>query len=243
VKTIKVDVDAATGRIVVPVEVSIYPARMRTASRTPMEARSPQARQKFISDLVSRGMRAQLRSGSLVTGQLYIALDFFPAAPKTSINWASAMVELPTTPGARQELQAAIASVAAKIERLPLDEIGKDVRTVLGSTDRVMKRVDTEIAPDLRQTLQSGSKLLVRLDSELVGEARGTLVDTRAVLGDARKAMVSADRLLSAEAPLQVDTREAMREISRAASAFRVLADYLERNPQALLMGKREDAP
>jgi paraquat-inducible protein B len=106
---------------------------------------------------------------------------------------------------------------------------------MFASADRLLKSVNTDVTPDLRETLQSGTKLLQRLDTEVVIEARSTLVE-------ARKALGSADKFLSAEAPLQQDTREAMREIGRAAQAFRILADYLERHPQALLLGKREAA-
>ena len=58
---------------------------------------------------------------------------------------------------------------------------------------------------------------------------------------DARRTLSSAERVLSPDTPLQVDAREAMREIARAAQAFRILADYLERHPEALLSGKKED--
>src|SRR5678816_3191807 len=85
----------------------------------------------FVNQLVANGLRAQLRSGSLITGQLYIALDFFPQAKKATVNWASTPIELPTTPGSRQELQTALAAVASKIEPLPLDEISEHARSAL----------------------------------------------------------------------------------------------------------------
>jgi paraquat-inducible protein B len=237
VKAVKVDLDPKTKRVLVPVEVDIYPMRMVRASRRNADQTFDLERsRKSISDMVAHGMRAQLRSGSLITGQLYVALDFFPQSRKASVDWTADMVELPTTLGTKQEIQEAITAVANKLEKLPLEEIGKDVRTALSSADRLLKRVDTEVAPDLKQTLQSGTRLLQRLDSEVSVEARTTLIE-------ARKALVSADRLLSADAPLQHDTRQAMHEIARAAHAFRVLADYLERNPQSLLLGKKGDAP
>ena len=233
---IKIDVDPKTRQIVVPVEVNLYPARLRTASRTHMPEKDRESSRAFVNELVANGLRAQLRSGSLITGQLYIALDFFPQAKKATVNWASRPIELPTTPGARQELQAALAAVVSKIERLPLDEISEHARSALLNMDNALKSVNSDIAPDLRQTLQSSTKLLQRLDGEVSVEARTTLVE-------ARKALVSAERLMSSDAPLQHDTREAMQEIARAAYAFRVLADYLERNPQALLLGKKSEAP
>jgi paraquat-inducible protein B len=238
VAAIKVDFDTKARRIVVPVEINLYPMRMVKAARhSPDRTFNLERTQKSLSDLVAHGLRGQLRSGSLITGQLYIALDFFPQSPKAKVNWVSGeMAELPTTPGTKQEIQEAITSVANKLEKMPLDEIGKDVRTALASADRLLKRVDTDVAPDLKLTLQSGAKLLQRLDAEVSVEAKTTLIE-------ARKALASADRLLATDAPLQHDTRQAMHEIARAAHAFRMLADYIERNPQALLLGKKGDAP
>jgi paraquat-inducible protein B len=236
VSAVKVDVDPKSGQIVIPVEVNLYPSRLRSASRARLGPSDEEGKRRFVGDLVARGLRAQLRSGSLITGQLYIALDFFPNATKTAVNWTSVPVELPTTPGARQELQTVIAGVAAKFERLPLDEIGQDARKALVSMDQLLKGVNTDVTPEVRETLQNTTKLLQRLDGEVSVEARATLID-------ARKALVSVDRVLSSDAPLQHDTREAMQEITRAAYAFRALADYLERNPQALLVGKKADTP
>ncbi|HEX2831292.1 MAG TPA: MlaD family protein [Burkholderiales bacterium] len=234
VVAIRADIDPKTGQIIIPVDVNIYAERMRLRSR--IAAKAPEARQAFIDRLVDKGLRAQLRTGSLLTGQLYVALDFFPQAKKAPMNWAATPTVLPTTPGARQELQQAIASVAAKIDRLPLDEIARDARTMMGSADKLIRRVDTEVTPDLRQTLQSGTRLLQRVDVEVVPEAGQMIVD-------ARKALVSADRMLASESPIQQDARSTMREVQKAAHAFRMLADYLERNPSALLMGKKEDTP
>lgn len=235
VSAIKADVDYKSGRVIIPVEANIYPDRLRRLTREAGKKVDPVVRKKFMEDLVANGLRAQLRQGSLITGQLYIAFDFFPKAPRANIQWTTAGLDFPTTPGARQELASALASVTSKLERFPLDELGRDARTALASADQLIKAVHTDVTPDLRQTLQSGTKLLQRLDAETAPELQTTLVD-------ARKALVSADKLLSSEAPLQTDTREAMQEIARAAHAFRILADYIERNPQALLLGKREDA-
>jgi paraquat-inducible protein B len=234
VSAIRADLDFKSGHVTIPVEANIYPDRLRRLTRQAGKQVDPAARKKFIDDLVAKGLRGQLRQGSLITGQLYVALDFFPKAPKANVTWMTASVDFPTTPGARQELASAIASVASKIDRFPLDELGKDARSAIASADQLLKAVHTDVTPDLRRTLQSGTKLLQRLDTETAPEMQITLVD-------ARKALVSADKLLSAEAPLQTDTREAMQEIARAAHAFRILADYIERNPQALLIGKRED--
>jgi paraquat-inducible protein B len=119
---------------------------------------------------------------------------------------------MPTTKGNLQQIQNALGAVAAKLDRMPLDKIGSD----------------------LRQTLETANALLQRLDQEVAPEARDTLAE-------ARKALRSVDRLVAPDQPLQHDARETMREVARAAQALRVLADYLERHPESLVRGKKED--
>jgi paraquat-inducible protein B len=109
------------------------------------------------------------------------------------------------------ELQETIASITKKIQDLPLGEI----------------------ATDLRQTLQSATKLIQHFETDLTPEVRAAIVD-------ARKALAATERAVATAAPLQQDAQEAMRELARAAQAFRILADYLERHPEALIQGKKE---
>jgi paraquat-inducible protein B len=212
ISAINLDIDLANGKISVPVEVAIYPERLRSRSRAYFAAQTPGARKTFIDAMVAHGLRAQLRSGNLLTGQRYIALDYFKGQPKARVNWATTPPELPTIKGSLQEIQNTLASVAAKLDRLPLEKIGADLRQTLATANALLHRLDTEVAP----------------------EARG-------MLGDARKALNSVDRALSPEQPLQQDARETLREVGRAAQALRVLADYLERHPESLIHGKKED--
>src|SRR6266850_3468300 len=83
--------------------------------------------------------------------------------------------------------------------------------------------------------LQSAQRLIDHVDAEVASEVGPALAQ-------ARKTLASADRALSSDSPLQTDTRQAMREVARAAQAFRVLADYLERHPEALLVGKKDES-
>ena len=195
-----------------PVYVRLYPDRLRSKYRKLPPSANPIASRDLLAKLVERGLRAQLRTGNLLTGQLYIALDFFPKAAKAKFDLTKSPLELPTIPGSLQELQATIASIASKLEKVPFDAIGTD----------------------LHQTLKSANKLIKQLDTEIVPEARGTLKD-------ARRTLSSIEHTIAADSPLQQDAHETLREVARAAAAFRVLSDYLERHPESLLRGKKED--
>ena len=148
----------------------------------------------------------------LFRSQLYIALDFFPDVDKATINWGSDLPELPTVPGRMEEIQASLKSIASRLEKLPIEQIGTD----------------------LRQTLQAASGLLNRLNTQVTPQIV-------AALTEARQAVGSAQGLISANKPLLQDTHEAIRELGRTAKSLRSLADYLERHPEALIRGKQED--
>jgi paraquat-inducible protein B len=196
------------------------------------------AEQRAMTDrLIEHGLRAQLRTASLVTGQLYVALDFFPNAPQAKQRLPRHMpggmeiADLPTAPSDLRELQSNIASVLAKMDAFPFAEIGKDLRQTL---TKVQELQFGQVGDDFREALRMATRVIQRVDTELGPDARATLED-------ARKALASADRVLQGDSLLGQDAREAMREIARSAAAFRALADYLERHPEALIRGKKDD--
>jgi paraquat-inducible protein B len=205
------------------VEVDIYPERLfagrRSGELTPETGPS-------LARLVDGGLRAQLRAANLLTGQLFVALDFVPGVKKVSMNTTQMPPEIPIVPGSTQELQATINSIAKKLDSIPYQEIGLDLRRTLQISSKMLDRIDREITPEARATMIEGRK---------------AMVEARQALAEARKALASVERTLSDVEPLPLEASDAIREMSRAAQSFRVLADYLERHPEALIRGKRGD--
>jgi len=206
-------IDPETKQLRMRADVNVHANRLEMRAGSPSQvALLPAERKSRLDLLVSRGLRAQIKTGNLLTGQLFVALDFFPEAAPATVNWTTDPPEFPTVPGGLQQLQAMLHRVASKLEKLPLDKIGTD----------------------LHQTLQSFDKLAKRLDAELAPEARLTLEEARRTLG-------TAERTFRSDAPLQTDTRETLRELTRTAQSLRVLADYLERHPESLIRGKKDN--
>jgi len=201
------------------VEIAVYPSRFMSIAKTEggleQPVRSERERHAFVQRLVDRGMRAQLRSGNIVTGQLYVALDRFPDAPRAKIDWTKSPPELPVVTGGLAELEHKINRILVKIDKMPLEAIGEDLKKLLETTDRMLKRIDTEITPELRTTLEGLKRVLESADANLVGK----------------------------DAAAQQELREALQEITRAAQSIRGLTDYLERNPDALIRGKTQEKP
>lgn len=221
VSGIEVDLSPKRDEIVMAVELRIFPERLRRLARDAKDADTTPAQYRARLDrMVAAGFRAQLRTGNLITGQLYVALDFFPKAAKAQMDWNKSPPELPTIAGGLQELQTTLTSIATKLDKIPYDKISDDLRQSLQSLDRTLGGVDT---------------LVKRLDAEVTPEVKATLAE-------ARRTITSAERTLAADSPMQQEMREALREIARAAASLRALTDLLERQPGALIRGKTEEA-
>ena len=224
VTSIYLDFDAATKEVTVPVAIRLYPERLRAKSRK--SANQPFDSARLLKIFVERGFRAQLRTASLVSGQLYVALDFFPDAKKASFDPTRQPIELPTQPGSFEELQKTVTSIAAKLDKLPMDKIAGDLRAALQGLDRTLKDTDA---------------LVKRFDSDITPEARAAIADVRKTMEEARSTLQQAGGALAGDAPLQQNAREALREVTRAAQALRTLADTIERHPESLLRGKQKE--
>ena len=226
VKSMEVEYDQAHSEFRFPVGVAIYPQRLLAlapvGSQPVLQMQMDEAsRRARWNGLVEHGLRAQLRSGSLLTGQLYVGMDFFPNAPKAHVDWTKTPPVLPTVPGVMTEIQETLTNLAKKLQNVPLDQIGSDTRIALKTLNRALESADT---------------LVKRLDADVVPSARSTL-------DEARRTLTTAERTLNADAPLQQDLRAALRDLSRAAQAMRLLADYLERHPESLIQGKKVQKP
>jgi paraquat-inducible protein B len=195
------------------VTAKLYPRRMGQA----YEALAAQGKTEsegtlaaFVGTLVNRGLRAQPRSGSLLTGKLYIALDFLPASPRAAFDASIRPLELPTVNGTFQELEAGVGRIVKKVNDLPLEQIAADLHTDL---------------KDLHETL-----------SDLHARVLPSTVDTLSAL---HSTLDSTDRTLDVESPLQHGLTDTLSETRNTLQAVRQLADYVDRHPDALLRGRR----
>src|SRR5215813_13544639 len=235
---IGVAVDPKTLTFTMPVLVKVFPERLAGRQFIGTKAtvsESPAVRLSRVKQLIDKGLRAQLRSGNLLTGQLYVALDFFPDAPKVKSDLtAKKPPEIPTIPGTFEELQNNLANVVKKLDKLQIEEIGADTRKLIASLDETLKSVDT--------LLQGADTLVKRVDSDLMPDLRRALDTAGRALDTAGATLNSANAVLASESPLQSDLRQTLMEVNRTLAAIRALADSLERHPESLIRGKQAPA-
>lgn len=209
VNAIDLQLDATQRSVDIPVTVTIEPGRLGTE---PQLADDPQALHALWDRLVEQGLRAQLKTGNLLTGSLFVDLDFYPHAAPQTIVWDDVLPRLPTVPATLDELS----GVLTKLAQLPFDQMGRDLAGSLGA---------------LRETTQATNALLKRLDRETASELSKTLVQTRSTL-------TALEKALSSNSPLQAEAHRVLKELGNAARSLRIMSDYLERHPEALLRGK-----
>lgn len=218
-----------------PVEVlaTIYPNRL--GARLPAETQAVAGARpdhRYLKRLVEQGLRAQVRSGNLLTGQLYVALEFMPRAAPATLDARAAVPTLPTVPAALVDLQEQFGEIAARLAKLPIESLGQDLQLALQSANRA--------GAGMQETLIAANALMRQLGPQ----AQAALGDVRQTLVAAQTTLASIDRQVAdADAPLQRNANAALAEVQRAARALRVLADYLQQNPQSLLLGKPDQTP
>jgi paraquat-inducible protein B len=163
--------DPKTSDFTVLVILSVYPDMFGVETIDVSAPGGAAAHQQRINALVAHGLRAQLRSGNLLTGSMYVALDFFPDAPAVTLDWTKTPVEIPVVPGEFEAIEATLANIVKKLDKVPLDKIGDDVAKALVQLDltlasgrRTLDTADSAIGPDsalrvdLANTLQEVSR-------------------------------------------------------------------------------------
>jgi paraquat-inducible protein B len=213
-----------------------------------------------MSDLIERGLRAQMVPQSLITGKLIIELNMHADAPaiqeridQNYLDILSDYEEIPTIPSTLSKLEAALGN-------LDLKELSKKLISVLTNADRILsnRNIDASIN-EFKATLVDAHKLVNNVDEEvkpLSGKAQSTLDDVGKLarhvdgkvdplsqsvtetLKSVDTAFKSIDELVGKRSPMRADIEDTLKEIQRAARSVRILADYLEQHPEALLKGK-----
>jgi paraquat-inducible protein B len=207
----RLDYDAKTNAVSIPVTLEVEPERMDIPA-----AMTDEEKKARLDEWIDEGLRAQLKTGSLLTGQLLVQLDFFPDAPPATIDWSSEPREFPTIPSKTQQLVEDVTSVAGRLAGIPFEDIGAGV-------SQAVKRLDA--------TLTEAQGLLARLKGETVPAATSAIKQAEGTLA-------TAERAIAADSPLRQDLDQTLEDVARAARSLKLLLDYLEQHPEALIRGK-----
>jgi paraquat-inducible protein B len=268
---IKAVIDPQNAEVHIPVIVELHPDSVEFVKPHPQG-------EKDLERLVERGVRAQLQLESLVTGQVFIQLDFHPEAPAAvlRIDPLTKLPEIPTVPSTSQQVEQTVRKVLEKIGELPLDDIVNNLDATLQGLDRLLNAPEVrETLRTLNTTLTDVQRLARHLDTQVtpvtaeataaLGSVKGAMGDlgklarnadghvttltaglqetvraARVALETAQEALKNLNGMTAPNSPVGYELVDTLRELSEAARAVRVLADFLERNPNAVLFGRNE---
>ncbi len=245
--------DKNTQRFLVPVLVAIEPERLSSMItlhgdvlkddkldqelRDDVQSKNGTLRIQ-INKLVAKGLRAQLKTGSLVTGQLYIDLDYFPNAAATKVTMAGEYPVFPTTPAPLEKIGQRVDKILKKIEGLPLEQIGQNINSILEKFNSIPI---ADIGSDMRASLEALTRTLDELKTLSGNINQETMPRVNELLSKLEDAIEGINSTLGPDSSLNYNARAITDELSLSIRSVRSLLEYLERDPQALIFGKEGD--
>lgn len=223
VSGVKLDFEPTTGQARARVRFDVEPQRI--GQMVQGGSNSPQA---VTQRLVAHGLRAQLASANLITGQLLVSLAFTPNAAPASLTMDGTTFVVPSTGGGFDSILASASEIAQKFDRLPLDELSANLNATLRSANGALSGVE-----QLSRTANQGLAPTMRRLPEIGAELQGTLAG-------ANRFLSQADRSYGGDSHLARELDRAMTELGDTARSIRQLADFLDRHPEALIRGRTE---
>jgi len=197
---------------------------------------------KGIQRFIDVGLRAQLKSQSLITGKLYLDLDLHPDAPADLKGLDSKVLEMPTVPTEMQQIRREARAVIDRLSALPLEELLVRLTSAAAGLDHLLNKPELSQSIDhLNATLGETRQLMARLNARVDGvadNADGALLEIRATAARAATALGSLEKMVAEGSPLQYQLIATLQELEEAARSLRLLSDHLSRQPEQLLFGK-----
>lgn len=233
-------------KLTIPVYIDLDPSKI-TIDNKRLEMTNP----KNIQRLIEQGMRAQLQSQSLVTGLLFVQIDFFPDTPiNYELQQPSDPIEIPTIPTTLEQAQTAAREIIDELRTIKFGPMVQKATDALDGVNALVNSPALHTAVDalpgavnnLNESVASMRKLAEDLRGQVAPVSKRldmTLSGADQALSTVRETASTARVLIAPGSPLDHDLRSTLRDISDAARAMAQLADYLERNPTALLYGKQ----
>jgi paraquat-inducible protein B len=241
---------------VIPVYLELEPDTVSWSNASPRPGAAE------LEQAVKAGLRAQLTTQSLVTGQLSINLDFHPGTPLKSIGPPGDVPEIPAIPSDLQRFK-------DELTELKLPELADKARVALTDIDQIAGELSGKVGPAVdsirqtsdaaRTTLETATEAVrqVQLDASRTlgdmdrlatstqGQVATTGKEIDAVLTAANRTVAKADAVMGSlndltgpRAPLRGDLEAVVRDLAAAATSLRGFSQTVERNPSAILLGR-----
>ena len=238
-------------KFLIPVLVSIEPERLSgMISRKGEILEARHLEEKFqnevengeiallfqADELVENGFRAQLKTGNLLTGKLYIDLDYYSDASPAKITREGNYPVFPTVSAPLERMGQRVDNILKKIEALPLTEIGQNVNDILQKIDSIPI---TEMGNNMNAALASLTETLEELRGLSGGINKETMPQVSRVLSELETTINGINEAYGPDSTFNHNAKEVTDELALTLRSLRSLLEYLETDPAALIFGKR----
>ena len=217
---------------------------------------------------IDRGLRGQLQTESIVTGVLFVALDLFPDSPAQYVQPpGSRYQEIPTITTTLQKAQDILGQLLTKLDDVDFKALLTSSADAVKTLGDLVKNKDLQEAfagvnrlvnkPELHAAIRSLDQTVVKISQAADGvqkvagsldrsvatlstDLKETLTGVRDAVKQIQVTVANVDGFVDPNSPTSYELTKALKELSGAARSLRLMADFLERNPRALLFGRPE---
>ncbi len=257
VAQIRIQADPVTGKSVIPVVIELIEGSINQASAEPVDFSDP----AWAEEALKEGLRAVIRTQSALTGKRYIEVDYMPEA-ESYLFQGEPIADYPQIPSVKGEMEALKSNLAQVVDNisgfdfkgisdkfkqllvdidegvkaLELKELGEELNTFATSARELVEN------PDLKEALANLESVTGKLDEDIKPITEGlksSISNLDNALVSVEKAVANAAELVDPDEALAMRLNNAVSELSRAMRAVREFADYLKRNPNSLITGKK----
>lgn len=219
---------------------------------------------EWLEKQIADGLRAKLNYQSIVTGMLYIELDYLAEKGEKyhTIYAGTSLTEIPSAKSGLSEMGKAVEKTIAGISEINFAKIGSDLEHLLEEANRKISQLDVESMndsaletlesirevaenPDLKSSLKNLDKLLVNADDSVASIRRDFSSVTQSAAHTLNKVdvlLANLNSMFSPQSPFRYELSILLRNLSESLSSISNLSDYLQRNPSSLITGKSERA-
>lgn len=239
VTDVRLMLDARAGRARARVEFEIQPQRLPGADSTGGLTPS-----QITAALVQQGMRAVLTSSNFLTGQQEISLQYVPGAPAATLSNEGKALLMPSQSGGLDNITTSLSDIATKLDQIPFDQIGKDLAATLHSVNGAVR------GPELQQVMRDLSATLADV-RQVAHKANAGLTPALKRLPqlseDLQQTVARANTLLGengygGNSDFGRNLNRLLNQVNETARSIRLLADFLDRHPEALIRGRTGQA-
>jgi paraquat-inducible protein B len=192
----------------IPILIKVEPERFMIFPQDTNQSAEPNS--QILKKLIKKGFRAQLKSGNLLTGELFVDMDMYKDVPEASLKKENGLYLIPTIPGTIETLKSDLKTVLDRIAAVPFEEIGKELQMTI-------KDLRTGTLPKLDATIQSTDTMMKGANSSMQALQKN---------------------YLDSNAEINKKIIKLIEEMTRTSRSVKNLTDYLERHPESLIKGK-----